>query len=88
MSLGEDYKAEMICESIGSYIKTSLAIQAEVEEGYWTIKDGTRIHISEMSNSHIVNTIKFIQKRDKTDLWMPWVHAFQEELQKRGISYE
>lgn len=47
-----------------------------VTDPIWTTKDGQRLHVSEMTDSHLLNTIRFIgrnafafQMRDAFELW-------------------
>ena len=37
---------------------------------YWTTKDGRDILINEMSNNHLVNTIKMLLKQEEEDQLM------------------
>ena len=52
----------------------------------WTMKDGTHIKLSEMSRSHIQNTINLIRRTasvaDREDA-LEWIAAFKEELEFR-----
>lgn len=63
-----------------------MQIESEAKQGYWTTKSGETIHISKMSTSHILNTIKYIERHDKEDYYLPWIYEFNEELKRRGKS--
>ena len=60
-----------------------LRIEKEAEYGVWTTKDGTQIPVEDMTTSHIRNTIAFIKRTDQTDMYLPWVEVFEEELERR-----
>ena len=38
----------------------------------WTKKDGTKIRICDMSNSHIVNTLRMLERQAEGDRDMPY----------------
>ena len=48
---------------------------------WWVQKDLTRIHISHMSDSHIMNCIDMIDRRD--DWRTAWKEPLLRELEKR-----
>ena len=59
-------------------------VKRDAEKGIWTMRDGTKIPVEEMTTSHLQNTIRFLErKEDTTDLWLPWIVRMQEELEKR-----
>ena len=60
------------------------AVKNEAKEGFWTTKDGTVIHVSKMTTSHIRNTINFIKRKDFDDSYLPWILRFERELKDRG----
>ena len=47
---------------------------------WWIQKDGTRIHIRYMTDSHIMNCINMIDRRDN---WrVAWIDPLMRELEK------
>lgn len=61
-----------------------MQIDEEAKAGFWETKDGTKIHVTDMTTSHIKNTINFIKRRDYNDRYLPWIDRFEEELERRG----
>lgn len=56
----------------------------EVEEqGCEFFDDGMKIPVEEMTTSHIKNTIAYIERKDKYDLYEPWLRVFRAELESR-----
>lgn len=53
----------------------------EVQEGYWTTREGRKIHISEMETSHLLNTANMLLRRNPGSQWIP---RMQRELLNRG----
>ena len=58
-------------------------VEEDAKKGIWTMRNGEKIHVSEMAESHINNAIKYIEKHDKNDIYLPWIHAFKKELERR-----
>lgn len=81
MSMWDDYALEVDLDQDIRYME----IEQEANEGYWTTKDGKMIHVSDMTESHIRNTINFIKKRDSCDMYLPWILVFEKELERRGL---
>ena len=80
MSLGSEY----ISESYANEIELRMEIEKSAANGIWTTRDGRRIHITDMSEDHIKNTINYIRRNDSVDIMLPWVVAFQNELIRRN----
>ena len=59
-------------------------IKADAEFGYWTTKGDKVIHVSKMETSHIKNCIRYLERHDKVDMYLPWIERFKEELKARG----
>lgn len=36
----------------------------------WTTKDGNKVHIYNMTDSHLSNTIAFVEKKDPEAIWL------------------
>ena len=60
-------------------------IEEEAKLKIWTTKDGTKIPVRDMADSHIQNTINLIKRRDKYDYYLPWLKVFEEELKDREL---
>jgi hypothetical protein len=58
-------------------------IEDEARIGVWTTRAGEKIPVSEMTTSHISNTIRFLERKDINDLMMPWIIRFKKELERR-----
>lgn len=80
MSMGSDW----IAEHENDWEETRFEIKDEAEYGVWTTKDGEQIPVEEMTTSHIQNTIAFIKRTDRTDMYLPWIRVFENELERRG----
>lgn len=81
MSMYDDIRDEIVIDDL----VTRQQVELNAMRGFWKMRDGKKIHVSDMSESHIRNTIKFIQKVDHTDLYLPWINRFKNELRERGL---
>ena len=63
-------------------------IEVQAKNKIWTTKDGTKIPVSKMTDSHILNTINLIKRKDRHDYYLPWIKVFEEEMRRRGGKYE
>ena len=82
MSYFEDFIADYLADEDVKYMQ----IEAEAKQGYWTMRNGETIHISDMTVSHIQNAIKYIERHDREDMFLPWIDAFRKELKRRGTN--
>lgn len=60
-----------------------MMVKSDAEKGIWTMRDGTRIPVEEMTTSHLQNTIRFLKRKDFEDLWFPWICRMEEEVERR-----
>lgn len=79
MSLGSDCIPEIDIDESVRYLE----VENEANKGFWTTKNGTIIHVTDMTDDHIRNTINYIKRIDKIDLYLPWIHTFEKELERR-----
>ena len=75
----EEYKINEYLAEIQIYHD----IKQEAKSKIWTTKDGTKIAVKDMTDSHIRNTINWIKRKDKYDYYLPWIKVFEEELTGR-----
>lgn len=69
------------------YQRLKLSIQEQANKKIWVTKDGYYISIKKMSNTHLINTFKYITNHNKLQLWNPWIPVLQEEMKKRQLTY-
>jgi len=79
MSMGSEY----IIESYVDEYEIRKKIEDEAKKGIWTTYDERRLNVREMNKDHIENTIKWIKRNDKTDIMLPWLMVFRNELIRR-----
>lgn len=84
MSLGVEYKVD---QEINHMIKY-LQIQRQAQTKIWTTKEGIKIKVEDMSDKHIINTTKLLEKNNIGDYYLPWILVFYTELDKRGIKFD
>ena len=60
-------------------------ISREAESGIWTTKNGTRIKVSDMTDSHLVNTCRILKRNNVKDMLLPWIMVMEQEIMRRGI---
>ena len=79
MSLGSEY----VFESYANEEEMRMKIEQQAANGIWTTNDGRKLSVREMTRNHIENTMKYIRRNDKTDMMMPWLMVFRNELIRR-----
>lgn len=79
------YGSEWIAEHYYDVEEERQRIEDEASLGIWTTKDGERIPVKDMSMSHIMNALKYIQRVDTTDMYLPWVKVFEAEVTRREL---
>ena len=57
--------------------------EADAKNGCWTRKDGSKIHVSEMSTDYIKNCIRYINRTDVYDVMLPLLMMLKKELARR-----
>ena len=60
-------------------------ISQEAESGIWTTKNGTRIKVSDMTDSHLVNTYRILKRNNVRDMLLPWIMVMEKEIMRRGM---
>lgn len=78
MSYGAEVAMEM---EIDRQIMYARAEQL-AREGRWTMRDGTEIHVTDMSNSHIENCIRML-KRGASPYADVFISMFEAEQKRR-----
>ena len=83
MSLGTEFSVE----SEINYMLRYCQIQRQAKSRVWITKDGKKINVSDMTDQHLINTTKFIERNNVNDLYIPWLLVFYNELDKRKINF-
>lgn len=83
MSLGTEFSVE----SEINYMVRYCQIQRQAKSRVWITKDGKKINVSDMTDQHLINTTKFIERNNVNDLYIPWLLVFYNELDKRKINF-
>lgn len=59
--------------------------------GYWTMRDGTRIHVSKMKLSHLRNTKRMVENlaasatfTSEQEKWEAWIDVLEKEISSRS----
>lgn len=87
--MGHEFdETEYVAET--SFLENSrrIKIQQEAKSGMWTMKNGTRIAITDMTDSHLINTYRLLEKNNVMDINLPWLIVMQKEIVNRGIKYD
>ena len=87
VSYGEELLLEMEINEATNYIVTLQLVANE----WWKTKNGKLIRISDMTNTHLVNTINMLRRQidgsAHDDYCWDYITAMEDELRKRGIKY-
>lgn len=82
MGLGEDVD-KWYEVGIDDNDDDSILIDYLFDELYWKTKDGDKILVSEMQDSHILNCMRIPKYPNKYN----WDRIFRFELKKRNVKY-
>ena len=88
MSYYEDFECYYPEELLDEYFAEKQIyydIEEKARSKIWTTKDGTKIPVKDMTDSHIQNIINLIKRKDKRDYYLPWLKVFEEELENRAL---
>jgi len=63
-------------------------ISKAADKHIWTTKDGTKVKVEDMTDSHLLNTYRYLERTDTMDLYLSWLMVLQDEIERRGLSYD
>lgn len=78
MGLGEDVRIDI---EIAREIAWDNAYR-RIKEGVWMMRDGQEIKLTDMTNRHIENCIRMLEKKDG-EIPELWADRFKKELEWR-----
>lgn len=79
-------REEYCVESSISVMLRRIAIEKDAASGIWTTKDGTRIPLEAMTDSHLLNAYRMVVKNNIMDMLLPWVVALEKEMERRQLN--
>ena len=63
-------------------------ISKEAESHIWTMKNGERIAVEDMTDSHLLNAYRMLERNNMMDMNIAWLDVFQKEIKKRNLKCE
>lgn len=79
---------EYVAESSSKTEMRRAQISKEAESGIWTMKNGARIAVTDMTDSHLINTYRILERNNVMDMLIPWLVVMQKEIIRRKLDYE
>ena len=77
------YGSEAIAEMEADFAVLEATVETSAREGIWITRDGRRIAVEDMTDSHLRNTIAYLERNDVCDIYLPWIARMQKELERR-----
>lgn len=78
------YGSEIAAEMEADFAAFEATVEMTAREGIWTTRDGRRIAVEDMTDSHIRNTIAYLELNDVCDTYLPWIVRMRRELERRA----
>ena len=80
----DEYLAE--CSVITGVLRAKY--NEDAKKGIWKTKDGTRIAVKDMKDSHLLNAYRYLEQNNVMDMYLGWLIVMQSEIRKRGLKYD
>ena len=83
MSLFDENEYVAECSFRTEMIKAN--ISNEAKSGIWTMKDGTKVAVKDMTDSHLLNAYRMVERINVMDMFTPWLVVFRKEIDNRNL---